>query len=1570
MRIRYTTRLRAFELLVAGIALCLLTSPAAGALGAPPQASPDHFLLVLDCNPAPDEVQIQCAQGAVTAVPISRDLSRLTAELPRAAMERDGSITLQLATDQREMSDWAIYVLPGWSAGVVRNRTVAWMREQSLCFEQGHESLPQRVTIDRYPPVTVEFDESSVSSILLNDEELLGPTGSGFCIGDAFEPLEGSRSGDTGTVRLTYQDPEAPRNILEVVATRSGPDRIRFDCTYTVTQPRDEDVPVHLVLRPGSRLLGMRTYTWRHGGSSGEMYRPVPEAGEVGEEYAVLAQTPFVRLDLDSGPWLGVLDHDQSNIILGAGRDENNQQYVRVSTYLWPREPRRKYTWSFELIGGWNGDYNALLQALAPHTRDFEEHYDGAMVDQDRARDAQAAYAQGARVLWHHGWFHRNGQYFDPTRPFDEVYQTVWGTWYSYEQLQSNIEACHEAGLSCNVYMQFAGVSEDVADAFTDAIVRDRTGEMIVAGRDGNYENIWVNPDPRGAWGASVLRQIDALLEATDADGIALDRTDRLDFTYEPDVYDYSSFNGYSSVFPHETGRQPVSSITVAGREWFTELRALLDRHEAGLISSVPLSPRVVRLSDGVLIDQPLTPNSLFFMKALANGKSLYLLDIEREMESASDEPLQARLAQARPYLEEGANWTEPDRLGRLLYAISEGADYPTLWYFDNGYTRMKYDPAARSVPAMYAGSRFVSLGEQEQGVTLARGGAASPQFEAPRGTPAEQLAELPRFGMQVFGAREETEEESAEQQRPEAVRPRRQVEAGEEPAQQVAGEAVPPSYVVGPGDELAVRVWTDTIEHIAATPMVDVDGHIYLDLLGAVTVGGQTISEVRTDLRRRFAAFFNRAEVSVGLSRTRVIEVRVTGDVTRPGKYRLSGAATVFSALYAAGGPSEIGSLRRIRLIRGDGPVAEIDLYDYLLQGDPRGDLPLSPEDTVFVAPSGPTVGITGQILRPARYELVGRTTLADLIQMAGGLAASAYTRGVQIWRVGPTGERELLNVNLAEGADGFEVQGGDLVVIPSVLEEPRNVVEIEGPVRRPGSYQYRPGMTISDLIDDAQGLTTEAHAEEAYLWRLNEDLDYEMTSFDLRAALRNGGSDDRALEPGDRIVVLSEREVEAPMLVSVEGAVRDPREMVWKQGMRVADVIKLAGGLAEGAFTERANVMRIGDDARRYIVPVNIGAAIAGDAEENIVVERGDVVQVLLRSEVTEPSEVQVEGLVNEPGTYERFGGMRVSDAIVAAGGLKRSAGEQVEYTPGGVFERVEPVYLSLQRDGDSFRVEPDPILNDNDLVAVLGAGDYIVQPSSVTIRGRVKRPGAYALRTTAEDRDTVYDLIQRAGGLLPDANPNGIVLYRLREEIIREEQEEDLQHMIAHFNRELSAATLEGEQQRVAGTAAQVSQGLQAALFEGADTVVIPPRQLSSTEWARAVPIDGQRLIEEQGGEEDFPLAPGDVILVPEVPTTVTVMGAVVRSGAIPYEEGMTARQAIDRAGKATPDARLGRMVVIRANGRVVADAGNVELYPGDIVLVPSDYLFREVNEPGTLERVLSTISGIVTGYLIFN
>jgi hypothetical protein len=269
------------------------------------------------------------------------------------------------------------------------------------------------------------------------------------------------------------------------------------------------------------------------------------------------------------------------------------------------------------------------------------------------------------------------------------------------------------------MYIQFAGISEDMQEVFKDSLVTDPAGKPIRAGQDGTMYNLWANPDPTGKYGKSVLEQIGGLLDAVGADGIALDRSDRFDWSYNPDCYDYGHFNGYSSVFPVNGKRRPVSSLAIAGKAWFQELRKILDARGKKL--NVNLSPHMypLRLTDVQLAEIGDDPTALFLMKAFGNGKTTAYTVMRRESDAVNN--YVAQLAQVFPYHRERlqvglsvdgmvapAAFPADRRCGRLLFGVSEDGKWPTLWYFDNGYTAMKYNPREAMILLRFRGSKFV----------------------------------------------------------------------------------------------------------------------------------------------------------------------------------------------------------------------------------------------------------------------------------------------------------------------------------------------------------------------------------------------------------------------------------------------------------------------------------------------------------------------------------------------------------------------------------------------------------------------------------------------------------------------------------------------------------------------------------------------------------------------------------------------------------------------------------------------------------------------------------------------
>ncbi len=826
----------------------------------------------------------------------------------------------------------------------------------------------------------------------------------------------------------------------------------------------------------------------------------------------------------------------------------------------------------------------------------------------------------------------------------------------------------------------------------------------------------------------------------------------------------------------------------------------------------------------------------------------------------------------------------------------------------------------------------------------------------------AELLRALPRFGEKVFAR-------AADQ-------------SGGMP---VANTPVPPDYVIGPGDSLSLRVWARQREQTAQTCRVTSEGFVVLPQLGTLAVAGQRLEQLRQAVTEAYRQFYTDPTVTLVVAEQRIVEVYVTGEALRPGKHTLVGMATVFTALYAAGGPSAIGSYRDIRLVRQGQDTVHIDLYDYLLHGRQEPCLLLQPGDTLFIPPLMGQVGVSGQVRRPARYELSGETTVADAMQMAGGMAPTAYASAVQLWRTAEHREWRLtaLNCSGAGGADlQTPLQDGDLLRVRSILDEAANTVQIVGAVRRPGTYPVAEAASVAALVEAAEGLAVDAHMDTGVLRRLNEDLDYEMIPFSVRDVVAGVPGADPApagLRPHDVVEILSQHVVEPPPEVEVSGAVMRPGKYEWTVGMQASHLVLLAGGPLPGAYLERASLLRLTPDQRRQHLKLNLQAALNGEPGADPELARGDILRVLLRADAIPASLVHVDGYVQRPGSYPRDEDMRVSDLILAAGGLTPGAGATLELAPGRFEGETPTVALQLLGGPPDWRVEPDLLLSDDDSVSVAGRGDFKQRAEVVYLRGRVRRTGSHILnREGSQGTYTVWDLLQDGGGLLPDAYPAGIVLYRPRPELLDTAQTDDLSRVIAAMNRETQlprgTVTLgdfpRSTEDQTAAMSARVADGLSSVLSsEAGVTIVLPPRPVNEDARLAAIPVEGGKLMESEGQLSNIELLPGDTVVVPPRPSTVTVLGAVARSGAGQHVPSQLCHLYLEQSGGPRADADVGRMVVVHCNGAVEPIRLNAQVEAGDVIVVPSRHIVRTVKTESSSMRWLRSIVSIATAAILF-
>mgnify|MGYP000014336280 FL=1 len=381
-----------------------------------------------------------------------------------------------------------------------------------------------------------------------------------------------------------------------------------------------------------------------------------------------------------------------------------------------------------------------------------------------------------------------------------------------------------------------------------------------------------------------------------------------------------------------------------------------------------------------------------------------------------------------------------------------------------------------------------------------------------------------------------------------------------------------PSNYVLGEGDQLGVSVFGTAFFQKEYT--VDSRGNIAMDTWGKIQVRGLTFEQVQKLIKARIAPYFNMAtnDMTVTLSYSRTITVNIVGEVMDPGSYKLPAINTAFNALVAAGGPNDMGTLRDIQVLRDGQVIQRLDVYQFLLNPQFKGEFYLQDNDYLFVGPAENVVSIGGEIMRPMAYELLAKENLLDLLQLAGGTTPRAYTDRIQIERMGDN-KISLLDIPSAQFGS-TKLKRGDSVRIPAMNAELRRFVSIDGAVMQPGTYSFEEGLTAEALIQLAGGTLPDVVRKEAYISRMKEDQTLTFISFNLDEALHGKGP---ALQNKDRLSILGVPDFDENMAVSIAGAVREPKTIAFAEGMTLGDVLRLAGGLNPNADYTRVEVNRL---------------------------------------------------------------------------------------------------------------------------------------------------------------------------------------------------------------------------------------------------------------------------------------------------------------------------------------------------------------------------------------------------------
>jgi protein involved in polysaccharide export with SLBB domain len=749
------------------------------------------------------------------------------------------------------------------------------------------------------------------------------------------------------------------------------------------------------------------------------------------------------------------------------------------------------------------------------------------------------------------------------------------------------------------------------------------------------------------------------------------------------------------------------------------------------------------------------------------------------------------------------------------------------------------------------------------------------------------------------------------------------------------------PDYVVGPGDGLSIDLWGGVSQRLFRT--VDREGRVSLPEAGPVLVSGKTLAEVQENLQQTLRTQFRDVSAEVSLARLRTIRVYEVGDVANPGAYDISSLSTPLNALFAAGGPTQKGSLRIVKHFRGDQLVQEVDLYDLLLRGVKTNLMRLDNGDTVMVPPVGPQVTVEGMVRRPAIYELRNEKDLAAVLELAGGLLPSAALSHIEVQRLVAHDKQTMLSVDVPEGGDdaavtaklaSFAIQDGDRIRVFPIAAYNQDAIYLDGHVIRPGRYSYRDKMRVTDVIATYKDLLPEPDGKYAEIIRLNApDFHPTVESFDLADALANP-TESPVLKPMDTIRIFSKYDFENPPTVSVWGDVRSPGTYRTSGQIRLIDAVKLAGGLGPDAQREDAQVFRYLPDGKFKIFSVDLQQAISGDPTEDIRLQPRDRLLIHKNPDAANPATVYVQGDVARPGRYPLTTNMTAGDLIRVGGGLKPSA--DTTFADLTHFQYSGQQTLEGQREAVSISTAlaktPDaPVaLHNGDVLTIRELPGWNDLGASITVKGEVRNPGTYGIRPG----ERLSSIVERAGGFQSDAYPYGAILRRVQ---VRELEARDQDSMIMRVKDEQSQLQLLPD----------TDPDKKKAKDQALEQWQIALEQLSSNPPSGRVAIRVSSAVNRwKGTTADVLVRAGDVVEIPKTPSYVMITGQVFNPTAVSYRPGKSAQWYLGQSGGPTQLANKKAIFVIRADGSVLGSTGGLwsgeslraELRPGDTVVVP--------------------------------
>lgn len=470
---------------------------------------------------------------------------------------------------------------------------------------------------------------------------------------------------------------------------------------------------------------------------------------------------------------------------------------------------------------------------------------------------------------------------------------------------------------------------------------------------------------------------------------------------------------------------------------------------------------------------------------------------------------------------------------------------------------------------------------------------------------------------------------------------------------------ATPANYRLGAGDMVIIDVWGASQETIQET--ISPDGVIVIEGVGPCKIGGMSVAEASSYLKEQLGKFYSGSNIQLAIGETRSIQVQVMGEVKIPGTYTLSSLSSAFNALYAAGGISDIGTLRDIKVYRQSKLVATIDVYDYIINGNARGDIRLDDNDIVVVGPYDALVEIRGKVKRPMFYEMKKNENLSSLLSYSGGFAGDAYKKNIRVTRKNGA-EYSVYTVDEFDW-NSFSMSDGDSVFVDSIIPRYSNMVEIRGAVFHSGKYQMDGRInTVRELVKAAEGLREDAFTARAVMHRQKEDLTLEVLAVDIKGIM-DGSIADIPLRKNDVLFIPSKREMEGGRTLSIMGEVHYPGVYVYAENTALEDLVLQAGGLTDAASSVKVDVYRRINNPNAMVNDENLTETFSFalkdgfviDGEPGFILEPYDQVVVRQTPVYAEQQNVEISGSVNFAGMYAMTNrNYKLSDLVNAAGGL----------------------------------------------------------------------------------------------------------------------------------------------------------------------------------------------------------------------------------------------------------------------------------------------------------------------------